>query len=34
VALGFNIFAGSKETPYGEFTKNTNAFIELRRLLF
>ncbi len=34
VALGFNIFAGGPQTPYGEFTKNTNAFIELRRLLF
>jgi hypothetical protein len=34
VALGFNIFAGSKQTPFGEFTHDTNAFIELRRLLF
>jgi len=33
-ALGFNIFAGSKQTPYGQFTNNTNAFIEFRRLLF
>jgi hypothetical protein len=33
-ALGFNIFAGSPQTPYGQFTNNTNAFIELRRQLF
>jgi hypothetical protein len=33
-ALGFNIFAGGPQTPYGQFTNNTNAFIELRRQLF
>ena len=24
-AIGFNIFAGSKQTPYGQWTNNTNA---------
>ena len=33
-AIGFNIFAGSKQTPYGQYTNNSNVFIELNRSLF
>ncbi len=34
VALGLNIFAGSKQTPYGQWVNNDNAFIEIRHTLF
>lgn len=33
VGMGFNIFAGSKQSPYGEFTNNTNVFFFLRKTL-
>ena len=33
-ALGFNIFAGSQQAPYGQWTHNTNVFIEFRRNIF
>jgi hypothetical protein len=34
VAVGANIFAGGKQTPYGEWKDNDNMFIELRRTIF
>jgi len=34
VAVGSNIFAGGKQTPYGEWKDNTDMFVELRRTLF
>jgi hypothetical protein len=34
VALGWNVFAGGVQTPYGEWKDNTNAFVEFRRNLF
>ncbi len=30
VAAGFNIFAGTKQSPYGEFTNASNIFFEFR----
>jgi hypothetical protein len=33
VALGFNIFAGSKQTPYGQYTNATNVYFTLSRVL-
>ena len=33
LGLGFNIFAGSKQTPYGEFTNTNNVFFELHQTL-
>lgn len=33
LGLGFNIFAGSKQTPYGEFTNTSNVFFELHQTL-
>ena len=29
LGLGFNIYAGSRQTPYGEFSNTTNVFFEL-----
>ncbi len=34
VAVGANVFAGGKQTPYGEWKDNTDMFVELRRTLF
>jgi hypothetical protein len=31
--LGFDIFAGSKSTPYGEFTNNSNVYFAIHRVL-
>ena len=28
-AVGFNIFTGGRQQPYGEFTNNTDAFFEI-----
>jgi len=33
-AVGVNIFAGSRQAPYGQWKDNTNLFIEFRRTLF
>ena len=33
-AVGANVFAGGKQTPFGEWKDNTNMFVELRRTLF
>jgi hypothetical protein len=33
IALGFNIFAGSKQTPYGQYTNATNVYFTLSRVL-
>ena len=33
LGLGFNIFAGQKQTPYGEFTNSSNVFFELHQSL-
>jgi hypothetical protein len=33
LGLGFNIFAGQKQTPYGEFTNSSNVFFELHQVL-
>ena len=33
-AIGFNVFAGSRQTPYGEFTNNANVFFEFTQVLF
>jgi hypothetical protein len=32
--VGFNIFAGSRQTPYGEFTDNSNIYFELHKVIF
>lgn len=32
--LGFDIFAGSKATPYGQFTNASNVYFTLHRVLF
>jgi uncharacterized protein DUF1302 len=34
MAVGWNVFAGGSQTPYGEWKDNTNAFVEFRRTLF
>jgi len=33
-AVGFNIFAGGLQTPFGEYTNATNIFFEFTRVLF
>jgi hypothetical protein len=33
-ALGFDVFAGGKATPYGEFTNNSNVYFTIHRVLF
>src|ERR1700683_3783514 len=33
-AIGFDVFAGSKQTPYGEFTNASNIYFTLHRVLF
>jgi hypothetical protein len=33
IALGFNIFAGSKQTPYGQYTNATDVYFTLSRVL-
>ncbi len=34
VALGFNIFAGSKQTPYGQYTNASDVYFNISRVLF
>jgi hypothetical protein len=34
LVVGFNIFAGSKQTPYGEYTNATNVYVNLSRVIF
>jgi hypothetical protein len=34
ITAGFDIFAGSFQTPYGEFTNNSNIYFELHRVLW
>ncbi len=34
VDVGFDIFAGGFQTPYGEFTNNSNIYAELHRVLW
>jgi hypothetical protein len=33
-ALGFDIFAGGFQTPYGQYTNASNVFVQLHRVLF
>jgi hypothetical protein len=33
-AIGFNIFAGGSQTPFGQYTNNTDIFFEFTRVLF
>lgn len=33
-AVGFNIFAGGDQTPFGEYTNNSDIFFEFTRVLF
>jgi hypothetical protein len=34
IAAGFNIFAGGPQTPYGQFTNETNFYFNFTRVLF